>query len=379
MTLAPMEMATTVIEGKSGKEAEKDAIELLVRNLSQASMDEAAAVFAGMKTQAATFRANGDEEEAARLEALLGGLVQMKARTEAERQSKLLRSNEVSMDGPVESSEIADPEPVEVDYNCDRWKQEWEALRVANSTPREIWEQMTQRMATMEQAHEKKLATLRHVSKDWMEKVKADVSRTEEEHQKRLSSVQRVAKQWEADANSQVQQLQLELQEAQSAQKVAEAAAATLQARVQMMEKGEGLESMRAEMSALEAKLEEVATENVHMEIAAEQFKQAAATQLQVESVAKQAELTQKDEEMKVIQADAEELGLQKTAYHGLCSELQMKVDHLESELGSCKVAVEAMNNKFQDEVQAAVDEELAAANEKIRELESKLASQNSC
>ena len=63
---------------------------------------------------------------------------------------------------------------------------------------------MTERMAKAEFENEQKLALLKHVSRNWMEKVKADMGRTEEEQNKRLTMVTRVAKQWEAEASEQV-------------------------------------------------------------------------------------------------------------------------------------------------------------------------------
>ena len=86
-----------------------------------------------------------------------------------------------------------------VDFNCDRWKAEWEAVRIENLTSRQIWEQakpfsacfcfispaaltptpptdrcaimqMTHRVAEIEHQCEKKIGALRQVSKDWINK-----------------------------------------------------------------------------------------------------------------------------------------------------------------------------------------------------------------
>ena len=251
-----------------------------------------------------------------------------------------------------------------MDFNCDRWKNEWEKVRVSNMTQREIWEQMTARLAETEHECDTKLGALRKVSRDWIDKVKADMSRTEEEHAKRVAVLQRVSQQWEADATQKIEQLSMELAEAKSAQNVAEAAATTLEMRCKKLESGAGLESMRGEMSALEQKLEEVATENVHMEIAHENFKQQATAQLQESSERHVRELSAKEEAFKALEKEKEELELRCTAYNGLCSELQLKNDYLTEQLATTKAAVETMNARFNDEVAAAVKEELALAAE---------------
>jgi len=188
------------------------------------------------------------------------------------------------------------------------------------------------------------------------------MSRTEEEHEKRLAVVQRVAKQWESEAQEKIEQLTMELAEAKSAKNVSEAAAATLELRCKKLEAGAGLEEMRKEMQALEAKLEEVATENVHYEIKQEQFDAQAATQLQAAEERHAKEMKAAEEENKALETGKGELELRTTAYNGLCTELQMKNEYLEAQLKATKEAVSTMNDRFNDEVAAAVAEALAAA-----------------
>jgi len=205
------------------------------------------------------------------------------------------------------------------------------------------------------------IGALKHVSRDWINKVKSDMSKTEEEHEKRISMVQRVAKQWEADASEQIENLKLEVAEAKSAQSVAEEAASTLQMRCSKLEKGAGLESMRGEMAALESKLEEVATENVHMEIRAEQVLAQHTAALQAATASAEGEVQVEQEKNKVLVGEKEELELRSKAYNGLCTEMQLKVERLEADLAASKAAVETMNARFGEEVAAAVKEELEA------------------
>ena len=187
------------------------------------------------------------------------------------------------------------------------------------------------------------------------------MSRTEEEHEKRIGVVQRVAQQWEADAQEKIEQLTMELAEANSAKGVSEAAAATLEMRCKKLEAGHGLEEMRKEMQALEAKLEEVATENVRYEIAQEQLQAQGAQQLAAAEERHTKELAEVEEAKKALEAEKGELELRTTAYNGLCTELQLKVEYLEAQLKETKAAVATMNDRFNDEVAAAVEEALAA------------------
>ena len=41
-----------------------------------------------------------------------------------------------------------------VDFNCDRWKAEWEAVRIENLSQREIWEQVPPPTARLAMSHD---------------------------------------------------------------------------------------------------------------------------------------------------------------------------------------------------------------------------------